>query len=377
VIALLIITLVMVALYMGLMQFYAWGWIFTPLFEAQQAYQPTTKVTVIVPARNEAPNLPQLLPCLLAQNYPAHLLEVLVVDDHSEDGTAEAASALGVYVLPLPAGLLGKKAAIAHGVAHASGQLIITTDADCTMGPDWVSTIAQYYETHPYKVLTGPVAFREPVAGEGSNKLLYYFQSLDLMGLMFITAGSLRFKFPHMANGANFAFEKRLFMGLGGYSGIDSTPTGDDILFLLKAHSHHPGCAGFIKANAAIVATGAAPTWSAFWQQRLRWVSKSAGFNDARLTAVLAFYYLYALAMVAAGIGMFFNLDFFLPFFGLLFGKLLPELVMLAHAAAFFGKLRHLVWFLPSQLLHVYYVLRIGLQSQLKRYDWKGRKYGG
>jgi cellulose synthase/poly-beta-1,6-N-acetylglucosamine synthase-like glycosyltransferase len=221
------------------------------------------------------------------------------------------------------------------------------------------------------------VAFHKPVAGQGVSKLLYYFQSLDLMGLMFITAGSLRFKFPHMANGANFAFEKKLFEGIGGYSGIDATPTGDDILFLLKAHSHHPGCAGFIKSKAAIVATGAAPTWAAFWQQRLRWVSKSAGFNDARLTAVLAFYYLYALATVAAGIGMFFNLDFFLPFFGLLFGKLLPELVMLAHAAAFFGKLRHLVWFLPSQLLHVYYVLRIGLQSQLKRYDWKGRKYGG
>lgn len=375
-ITLLFIALVMVALYMGLMQFYAWGWIFTPLFEAIPANQPTTKITVIVPARNEATHLPQLLPRLLAQNYPPHLLEVLVVDDHSEDGTTDAATALGVTVLRLPAPLLGKKAAIAHGVAHASGQLIITTDADCTMGTDWVRTIAQYYETHPYKVITGPVAFREPVAGQGVSKLLYYFQSLDLMGLMFITAGSLRFKFPHMANGANFAFEKRLFEGIGGYSGIDATPTGDDILFLLKAHSYHPGCAGFIKAKAAIVATAAAPTWPAFWQQRLRWVSKSAGFNDARLTTVLAFYYLYALATVAAGIGLFFNLGFFLPFALLLFGKLLPELVMLAHAAAFFGKLRHLAWFLPAQLLHVYYVLRIGLQSQLKRYDWKGRKYG-
>ncbi len=378
----------MVALYMGLMQYYAWGWILTPLFEPKQDGQTFTKVTVIVPARNEEANIERVVQCLMAQNYRKDLLEIIVVDDHSEDSTAEVVQRianpqlgtiglqirLGIYMLPN--NLSGKKAAITYGIAQATGDLIITTDADCEMGANWVNTVAQYYDANHYKVLTGPVAFSQ-VHGPSSLvlRLLQQFQSLDLMGLMFITAGSLRFKFPHMANGANFAFEKKLFQSIGGYSGIDNTPTGDDILFLLKAHSHRPGCAGFVKAKEAIVTTPATATWAAFWQQRVRWVSKAAGFGDARLTAVLTFYYVYALAILVFGVWMCFKPFMLIPFIVLLLGKLLPELIMLVHATSFFGRSKELLWFLPSQLLHTYYVLRIGIQSQFKKYDWKGRKY--
>lgn len=356
------------------MQYYSWGWVLTPLFEASKSYKPVTKVTVLVPARNEADNIKVLLTCLLAQNYSKELLQVLVIDDHSDDATVTLATNMGVQVVSLNSDAVGKKAAIAAGVQQATGDLIITTDADCQMGHDWVQTIVQYYENHNHKVITGPVAFhRGPSTMD--HRLLFYFQSLDLMGLMFITAGSLRFKFPHMANGANFAFEKKLFVALNGYSGIDSTPTGDDILFLLKAHSHYPGCAGFIKAKSAIVTTAAAPTWQAFWQQRRRWVSKAAGFGDGRLTAILVFYYLYALLLLGFGIAMFFKPVLFLAFGVLFFGKMVSEFVIMAHAAAFFGRVGQLLWFVPAQVMHVYYVLRIGIESQLKTYSWKNRPY--
>lgn len=358
---------------MGLMQYYSWGWLLTPLFEASKTYQPTTKVTVLVPARNETDNIEALLTCLLEQNYPKELLQLLVIDDHSDDATATIATRMGMQLLSLKADAVGKKAAITAGVQQATGDLIITTDADCQMGTDWVQTIVQYYENHSHKVITGPVVFHQPSTIK--NRLLYHFQSLDLMGLMFITAGSLCFKFPHMANGANFAFEKKLFLALNGYSGIDSTPTGDDILFLLKAHSHYPGCAGFLKAKSAIVTTAAAPNWQAFWQQRRRWVSKSAGFGDGRLTAILVFYYLYALLLVGFGIAMFFKPALFLAFGLLFFGKMVSELVIMAHASAFFGRVGQLVWFVPSQVVHIYYVLRIGIEAQLKTYVWKNRPY--
>jgi len=374
VLIILIFTLIVVAVYMGLMQFYSWGWILTPLFESKNNHLPSTKVTVLVPARNEALNIAHLLLCLKAQNYPAALHEVLVIDDHSDDGTAAIALGLGVKAMTLPDGLKGKKAAITYGVAQATGNLIITTDADCQMGTNWLSTIVQYYELHNHKVITGPVSFhrRKPPS---SNSLLYYFQSLDLMGLMFITAGSLRFKFPHMANGANFAFEKKLFVALNGYSGIDNTPTGDDILFLLKAQSHYPGCAGFVKGKEAIVTTASTVSWAAFWQQRRRWVSKSDGFGDGRLTAILVFYYLYALLTVLFGIAIIVEPFFILPFGILFFGKLVSEVVIMAHSAAFFGKMNELLWFIPSQIVHIYYVLRIGIEAKTGKYSWKGRIY--
>lgn len=327
-----------------------------------------------MPARNEAGNIAQLLVCLKAQVYPAELCEILVVDDHSDDGTASIALGLDVKAMTLPKGMQGKKAAITYGVAQAAGNLIITTDADCQMGTNWLSTIVQYYELHNHKVITGPVSFHRGTP-PSSNSLLHYFQSLDLMGLMFITAGSLRFKFPHMANGANFAFEKKLFIALNGYSGIDNTPTGDDILFLLKAQSHFPGCAGFIKAKEAIVTTASAASWAAFWQQRRRWVSKSDGFGDGRLTAILVFYYLYALLTVLFGITIVIEPFFILPFGILFFGKLVSEVVIMAHSAVFFGKMRELLWFIPSQIVHIYYVLRIGIEAKTRKYSWKGRSY--
>lgn len=86
-------------------------------------------LTVIVPARNEAHNLPKLLHSLRGSN----LRDVVVVDDHSGDGTAEVARSFGVQVVPshdLPEGWLGKPWACQQGAQHASGDLLLFTDAD-------------------------------------------------------------------------------------------------------------------------------------------------------------------------------------------------------------------------------------------------------
>ncbi len=109
-------------------------------------------VSVIIPARNEARNIGPCLRSLLASRYPA--LEVLVVDDHSSDGTgalareiaAEDAARHGgrgrVRVLdgpPLPEGWFGKQWACHSGVAEARGPLLCFTDADTRHGPELLS----------------------------------------------------------------------------------------------------------------------------------------------------------------------------------------------------------------------------------------------
>ena len=106
-------------------------------------------VAAVIPARNEAAMLPEVLPTLLGQDYPG-ALTVIVVDDCSTDGTAEVAAALGpepghpgraLRVLagaPLPPGWAGKVWAMAQGLAHAlagagenvAGGYVLFTDAD-------------------------------------------------------------------------------------------------------------------------------------------------------------------------------------------------------------------------------------------------------
>lgn len=95
------------------------------------------RVSLIVPARNEAHNLPALLASLRALDPPPH--EIVVVDDHSTDGTGDLARAAGAIVVtppPLPPGWLGKPWACHHGAQAATGDLLLFTDADTVHAPD-------------------------------------------------------------------------------------------------------------------------------------------------------------------------------------------------------------------------------------------------
>jgi cellulose synthase/poly-beta-1,6-N-acetylglucosamine synthase-like glycosyltransferase len=92
-------------------------------------------VSIIVPARNEAHNLPALLSSLRTLD-PAPA-EIIVVDDHSTDGTGELARRAGARVVtppPLPAGWLGKPWACHAGAQAATGELLLFTDADTVHG---------------------------------------------------------------------------------------------------------------------------------------------------------------------------------------------------------------------------------------------------
>ncbi|KRV48212.1 glycosyl transferase family 2 [Wenjunlia vitaminophila] len=102
-------------------------------------------VTVVVPARNEAGVLPVSLPSLLAQAYPGRV-RVVLVDDNSDDGTAELARSLagrhGGVPLEVVApgepepGWTGKLWAVRHGVALARSEFVLLTDADIAHEPD-------------------------------------------------------------------------------------------------------------------------------------------------------------------------------------------------------------------------------------------------
>jgi chlorobactene glucosyltransferase len=102
------------------------------------------RVSVIVPARDEARNIARCVHSVLASTWPA--LEVLVVDDHSTDGTGDIARAIAardprLRVLdnpPLPPGWMGKQWACATGAAAAYGDVLCFVDADTTHAPDLV-----------------------------------------------------------------------------------------------------------------------------------------------------------------------------------------------------------------------------------------------
>src|SRR5215472_11452269 len=111
-------------------------------------------IAVVIPARNEAPVIGATVQSLLLQSATGDI-RVIVVDDHSSDGTAEAARSAAeacgrpqalevIAAQSLPAGWTGKLWAVQQGIARATERApkyLLLTDADITHHPDNVATL--------------------------------------------------------------------------------------------------------------------------------------------------------------------------------------------------------------------------------------------
>ena len=139
----------MTIIYVVLVLYMRNGWMRLPYFQPNPSY-PLAKVTVIIAARNEEANIGRTLDCIVGQEFPRELLEVIVVDDHSTDGTGNVVKGYadrGVHLITLNEGNKlnsYKKFAINKAIHASTGEIIVTTDADCRMGTRWLMNVVQF-----------------------------------------------------------------------------------------------------------------------------------------------------------------------------------------------------------------------------------------
>ncbi len=260
------------------------GWSKLPYFTSQS--QPSKKVSILVAARNEEENIGRTIECILQQDYPQDLLELIVVDDHSTDRTAEIVRSYagqGVKLLQLRVGdklNSYKKYAITKAIDAASGEIIVTTDADCRMGPKWVKTVMQYFEEHDSYLVSSPVIYSE------EKSFFEELQTLEFLYLIGLGAAGIGNGNPTTCNGANLAYRRDVFFEMGGFKGIDNLASGDDELFLHKVAEKYAHKIGFCKSRDAVVFTDAKPDLASFISQRKRWASKSTKYKDKKVVAL-------------------------------------------------------------------------------------------
>jgi poly-beta-1,6-N-acetyl-D-glucosamine synthase len=356
--------------YSFLIIFYSVGWRSAPEFRPQ-ANTARVPVSVIVPARNEEKNIASLLRAFQQQTYPGKLVQVIVANDQSTDNTAAIAKSFpGTTVVDLNGETAGahKKRAIEEAIKIATGDLIITTDADCLPPPTWIQTLASFREETNSRFIAAPVVL------QNNSSLLQVFQALDFLVLQGITGASVTKKAHSMCNGANLAYEKNAFLEVNGFEGIDNISSGDDMLLMHKIWRRFPGRVHYLKSREAVVATQSMTTWKDFFNQRIRWASKATFYDDKRIFWALLLVYLFNLSFLALLVSGFWFHVLWMYLVVLLVAKTIVELPFVYSIAKFFNKQSLLRYFLFFQPLHIAYTILIGCLGQFGKYEWKGRR---
>jgi cellulose synthase/poly-beta-1,6-N-acetylglucosamine synthase-like glycosyltransferase len=381
------VTLCLLLLYVILIIYYKQSWKTIEPFDVDIAtFTPTTKITVVIPARNEENSLAACVSAILNQFYPTALLEIIVVDDFSTDNTTAIVLGYAKPQLKLiqlkdfideEDTIAHKKKAIEIAIEQAAGELIVTTDADCVAPKNWLITLAAFYQQ------TKPNLIVMPVHIKYGNRFIEIFQALDFMTLQGITGASVHKKFHSMCNGANLAYTKAIFNKVGGFNQINNIASGDDMLLMHKIFKQNNNGIAYLKSKAVIVQTEAVQSIAQFFNQRIRWASKADKFDDKRIFGVLLVVYLFNCCLLLFPVVALFT-SAFIEFFSLRFSvwscwvvllllKILVEINFLLPVSQFFSD-KKLLWYFPFlQPFHILYTIIAGWLGKFGSYKWKGR----
>ena len=331
------------------------------------------RVSIVLAARNEEENIGACLDTLLSQTYPENKIEIIVVNDRSEDRTAEQIqnrmqkhpNIKRIDIETLHPDMAPKKFALQQGIAKAQGEIIFTTDADCRPQPQWIASMLPYFE--PDVAL---VAGYSPLTAEASPSLLHTFISLESLGLASVMAGSIGAGFPLTCSGRNLAYRKSVFEEIGGFEKIGHFVSGDDDLFLHLITQRTGYQVRFASDPASVVPSRPAGNFREFSNQRTRHASK--GFHYHRpLKLGLIGVYLFYLSLL---LSLFFPSVY--PWALMMFGlKSCLEFALLWRTARLFSQFK-VLWMVPLiMLLHIPYVVIFGLWGQFGKFRWKEARY--
>jgi cellulose synthase/poly-beta-1,6-N-acetylglucosamine synthase-like glycosyltransferase len=365
----------LIAAYLILTGIFYYFWLKITVYkkETTTTTEGTTMLSVLIAIRNESGKIELLLKDLEKQSYPKERFELLIMDDHSEDNSFHIVkdfigkNKLQLQIIKMEEGVTGKKNAITEGVERAKGTLMITTDGDCRMGPEWLSSIERFYREKKKKMITGGVCFTE---GDSWREQMMELEFASLVGS---GAASLEMGYPSMCNGANLAYEKEVFLEVGGYSNSDHIASGDDEFLMHKIFRKYPGSVSFLKNKAAIVETKAPESWKLFFEQRKRWASKweNYTYTHVKLLALLIF-----------GSNLALVINFMLApmesyplrlFLILLTFKFMLEFLFLRSVLVYFGRKLHIGVFLLTEIFYPFYVVLFALIGRTGKYKWKDR----
>lgn len=341
--------------------------------ESQHASGLMPAVSVVIPLRNEAHHIPELVQSLSRQIYPADRLEFIWVNDHSTDNTMEVlqselqkqACPFCCYTISLNEGEYGKRQALLQGINRANYEIIATIDGDCMVAPLWISTMVHKQSQQNSAMVMGPVLLKH------QQSFLSKFMALEQLSLTATAAASTWAGDPILCSGANLVFYKTDFLTYV-HKYAPPVPAGDDIFFMLYLKKNKRRI-DYLVSKDTMVTTEAPPSLSQFLNQRIRWVSKSRYYSDPSIIMVAL-----TVAMANASLVMLLIGAIFSPaarqlwWIGMLI-KVTIDFPLLFGAARCYGQQKIIRIYPVAQLIYPIFVTYASIYGNFGKYSWKQR----
>ncbi|MGE5681311.1 MAG: glycosyltransferase [Bacillota bacterium] len=326
------------------------------------------EISIIVAARNEENNILNCLQSLDNLIYPEGKIEIILVNDKSTDCTSEIAEK---FILDKPkfrlittekkiGNLRGKTNALANGLEIAKGEVILTTDADCTVSPTWAKSIASYYQ----KDVAMVCGYTSQIAEDQFSGM----QMLDFMYLLTVAAGAMNFNRPLSCIGNNMSYRKSVYKEVGGYESIPFSVTEDfkllKTIFKLKKYR-----VIYPLDSEALVTSKPCEDWKSIYWQKKRW---GVGGLDSDIDGFLVMTSGFIASICIVLLPFMFSANAL--YLGIL--KVAIDYFLLFPVLKKFNLTSKLKYFLSFEIYFIVYVILLPiLVLTSRKVLWKGRSY--
>jgi cellulose synthase/poly-beta-1,6-N-acetylglucosamine synthase-like glycosyltransferase len=330
-------------------------------------YEELPFASIVVAARNEEKNIAQCLVSLNKLTYPEGKLEIIIVDDFSEDSTGKI---IDEYIKDKPqfkkitpdnnSLLIGKVNAVASAINIAVGEIILLTDADCEVNPSWAATLASYYG-NDVGVVNGFTIIN-------SNSIFSAIQGIDLVFLIAAASGTINMNYPVSCIGNNMSFRKQAYLDTGGYEKFPFSVT-EDFILLHKISDLKKYKIIYPLLKESIIISKPCAGMKELISQKKRW-------GRGGITAPKFGFVIMGIAFISNFLILLTPLFFNTVWLYLAVFKLIVDYLFLYPVLSILGIKNQLKYFLFFQVYFILYTTILPLILLFSRkINWKGRSY--
>ena len=328
-------------------------------------------ISVIVAARNEERNIEVCINSLKYIVYPKEKYEIILVNDKSSDSTKNIMHQCTEYrnefiildTIDAPdSTLTGKVKALSYGISKSKGELIMMTDADCTVDKNWLKESAKYYHNN-LGLLCGFTMI------DYSHGLFSKLQSLDWIYLQSLASASSGIYANLSCIGNNLSVSDAAYGSIGGYDNLKFSVT-EDLALLRKIKSERKYKILYPVNPRCLVKSLPCTDFKELYRQKKRWFRGGIGINSLG--------YLLGFLLYTSNIILVFGLLFLTPLTYLvsIVIKMLSELLIMIPVYRKFNYRNLIIYFPLFQIYFAIYGLLLPFTFLFGyKIIWKGREH--